>query len=51
MLMQDGRTVFLGSKDESVSYFSKQAGIEFPRYANPADIFLRELSRKKFEVQ
>jgi hypothetical protein len=41
--MADGKIVYQGAAKESTKYFSR-IGFECPRYANPADFFMKLLT-------
>lgn len=46
LLLMEGHTIYQGRATESVDYFTS-IGYQCPRYANPADYFLKEFSTPK----
>ena len=43
-LLAAGQVIVTGTKQESVEFFQR-AGVYFSKYSNPADVYLRELSK------
>ena len=42
--MARGQVAFFGSRDESLEYFSSSLGLTCPKYTNPADFIIKQLS-------